>query len=40
MQIHQSLTKPIRLSLYSANPALLYDVIEWKVPYQNALGRE
>ena len=36
-QIHGSLTKPIRLSLKSAKPALLNACTAWKTPYQTAL---
>jgi hypothetical protein len=32
-QIHQSPTKPIRLSLNSEKPALLNDDTAWKTPY-------
>ena len=31
-EIQPSVTKPTRLSLQSAKPALLNDVIEWKTP--------
>jgi hypothetical protein len=34
-QIHQSPTKPTRLSLNSANPALLKADTAWKTPYQS-----
>lgn len=36
MQIHGSDTNPIRLSVYSANPALLKDDTAWKTACQAA----
>ena len=38
-QIHGSVTNPIRLSEYSANPALLNADTEWKTPRYTARGR-
>ena len=36
-QIHGSPTKPMRLSLNSAKPALLNACTAWNTPYQTAL---